>query len=136
MGCRIAGHGHPVPREIIDLILGKSPINSAILKIMFFINEDAALLPDQDQSTGVHSLQIFQPDNSLKHLGYSTGQSFKWLNIFYSYYYPDHDSMAQVWIPGSQCVNISHYAPLSPEMRQTLKEKVSLRKKNKIRIVR
>ena len=82
LGCRIADHCNEVPKDLIELF-SKLQFETG-LKVSFCINEDMALLPDEDMGLGIPPFFIDKsPFPGVP--AYYCGHSYKWLDINYFY---------------------------------------------------
>lgn len=125
VGCRIADYGKKVPQDIIDLF-SKKRFETG-LKVSFCINEDIAILPEKDMGLGIHPL--YEDKSPFPNIpAYYCGHSYKWLDMNYFYLFAYDNSLGAPWVADSRYVYIGFYMPLTPEMRNELKDKVKKRK--------
>ncbi len=126
LGCRIVDANLSVPLDLIHLF--DSPLFTTALKITFAINEDMALLPDCDLGLykghlfGRH-LRVTWPDIPQ----FWWYENIGWLTISYWYNCVGDSSGGSIWIADAQQVRLGRYAPLTPEMRADVLEKVDTR---------
>ena len=114
LGCRIDECGRDVPIDLTELLY-KEQFNTG-LKISFSINEDVALLPNEDMGLGIHPLYV---DKSIygDNPAYYCGHSYKWLDINYFYLFAYDNSLGAPWVADSKYVYL-----VSPEkLDNTLK---------------
>jgi hypothetical protein len=124
LGCRIDDYGDEVPSDLIEL-LHKEQFKTG-LKVSFCINEDMALLPDEDMGLGIYPLYIdksLYPDIP----AYYCGHSYRWLDINYFYLFAYDNSLGAPWVADSRYVYLGFYEPLTLEERENLKIKIMKR---------
>ena len=121
LGCRILDYGNEVPKDLIDLF-SKKQFETG-LKVSFCINEDMALLPDEDLGLGINPLYIDKsPFQDIP--AYYCGHSYKWLDMNYFYLFAYDNSLGASWVADSRYVYIGYYYPSTLEEREELKKKI------------
>lgn len=123
-GCRLADAGRDIPKDIIDL-LPKKAFQTG-LRVTFHVNEDMALLPNEDQGIGMANLYYIER-NPVENTGYFCGHNFKWLNFNYWYLWLPDGQFGASWIADSQYIYLGSHSPLDENMREELIKKIKSR---------
>ena len=131
--CRLAHFGHPIPKDMIEL-LDIDNFKTALI-LNFSINEDKLHFGnlDNDLSNIIGNGDIYTNQSFVDGTGeiesYRYSEFYDYLTINYSYNCFVDGNLGSTWVADSQFIYLgSFYSNLTDEMRQEMHDKVIRRK--------
>lgn len=127
-GCDLAANRLSVPEDVRALIAPSYFLTK--FRVTFAVNEDKLILPPSDRPTGFDELLTNMENLKTRadpNPWYQWGLFFSFLHIGLWYDCVPAAPVGACWTANSRYIYLGHFAPLSEEMREKLRQKAAER---------